>query len=37
MNFLRQFDKVSIDYGRKEFNFQLAKLYTAQLGGMVRG
>jgi predicted aspartyl protease len=29
MNFLRQFSRVSIDYGRKELRFELAKLVVA--------
>jgi predicted aspartyl protease len=32
MNFLRQFNKVIIDYGRKEFRFEVARLYISQLG-----
>jgi hypothetical protein len=30
MNFLRQFSEISIDYGRKELRFELAKLIVAQ-------
>jgi predicted aspartyl protease len=30
MNFLRQFSQVSIDYGRKELSFELAKLVVAR-------
>ena len=30
MNFLRQFSQVSIDYGRKELRFELARLVVAQ-------
>jgi len=30
MNFLRQFSRVSIDYGRKELDFELAKLVVAR-------
>jgi len=37
MNFLRQFDRVSIDYGRKEFDFQIAQLNVAGSGDSRRG
>jgi hypothetical protein len=30
MNFLRQFSQVSIDYGRKELRFEMARLVVAQ-------
>jgi predicted aspartyl protease len=32
MNFLRQFNRVTIDYGRKEYRFEVATMFVAQRG-----
>jgi hypothetical protein len=32
MNFLRQFNRVSIDYGRKELRFDLASMISPARG-----